>query len=159
MRLLQRQSDGALSLAEDRIDEIPPYAILSHTWGVDDQEVTLQDIRNHAGQHKEGYEKLTFCGKQAAADGLQHFWVDTCCIDKPNHTELSEAINSMFRWYQNAAKCYVYLPDVSLLDTDGEETPRASWKLAFRKSRWFTRGWTLQERGSCVNRKTAAADD
>lgn len=40
----------------------------------------------------------------------------------------------MFRWYQNASKCYVYLLDVQL-----------SWELAFRKSRWFTRGWTLQE--------------
>lgn len=145
MRLLQRQSDGVLNLAEDRIDEIPPYAILSHTWGAEDQEVTLQDIQNHAGQHKDGYEKLTFCGKQAAADGLHYFWVDTCCIDKPNYTELSEAINSMFRWYQNATKCYVYLPDVFLLESDGKETPRATWEPAFRKSRWFTRGWTLQE--------------
>ncbi|KAF2491465.1 hypothetical protein BU16DRAFT_468909, partial [Lophium mytilinum] len=45
--------------------------------------------------------------------------------------------------YQNAARCYVYLADVSKLDNkaDGEMT----WEEAFRTSRWFTRGWTLQE--------------
>ena len=61
---------------------------------------------------KAGYGKIQFCGEQARRDKLHYFWVDTCCIDKSN-TELSEAINSMFRWYRNAVKCYVYLLDVS----------------------------------------------
>lgn len=56
----------------------------------------------------------------------------SCCIDKSSTAELSEAINSMFRWYRTAAICYAYLSDVSHL-TDLEQ------------SRWFTRGWTLQE--------------
>jgi hypothetical protein len=72
--------------------------------------------------------------------------VDTCCIDKSSSAELSEAINSMFRWYQNADKCYVYLADVS---TSGDGTnlqlSPTTWEAAFRGSRWFTRGWTLQE--------------
>jgi hypothetical protein len=91
---------------------------------------------------KAGWRKIQFCAKQAAADGLRYFWIDTCCIDKRNAVELSAAINSMFRWYQNAARCYVYLSDVSKLagaDSDKE------WKNALETCRWFTQGWTLQE--------------
>lgn len=146
MRLLHLQADGELALTHDLLPhEIPPYAILSHTWG--EQEVTFEDIRNVSCRKKIGYRKIDFCGQQAASDGLRYFWVDTCCINKSNHTEYSEAINSMFRWYQNAARCYVYLHDVLRNDpaqTD-EDLARPTWKLAFRKSRWFTRGWTLQE--------------
>jgi hypothetical protein len=69
--------------------------------------------------------------------------VDTCYIDKKNAVELSAAINSMFRWYQNATRCYVYLSDVSKPDTRADD--QRAWEEAFRKSRWFTRGWTLQE--------------
>ena len=82
MRLLQLEHGRRLSLTKDWVDNIPPYAILSHTWGDDDQEVTFQDVQRHIGQQKAGYRKLTFCGEQATSDGLQHFWVDTCCIDK-----------------------------------------------------------------------------
>jgi hypothetical protein len=133
MRLLQGNSDSEFSL-EGFGDEVPPYAILSHTWGA--EEVTFKDLIDGTGKSKAGYDKIRFCGEQARRDGLQYFWVDTCCIDKSNNTELSEAINSMFRWYQNAVKCYVYLSDVSFDFT---------WEPAFRASRWFTRGWTLQE--------------
>ncbi|EDN92191.1 hypothetical protein SS1G_08054 [Sclerotinia sclerotiorum 1980 UF-70] len=101
---------------------------------------------NDTGKSKSGYEKIKFCGEQAAKDGLRYFWVDTCCIDKSNLTELSRAINSMFYWYQNAKKCYVYLTDVS---TPGDDVyvqaNQSIWEVAFRSSRWFTRGWTLQE--------------
>jgi hypothetical protein len=65
--------------------------------------------------------------------------VDSCCIDKSNKAELQEAISSMFRWYQRSAKCYVYLSNVS------DQKMHLIWEQAFRKSRWFTRGWTLQE--------------
>jgi hypothetical protein len=68
------------------------------------------------------------------------------CIDKSNNNELSEAINSMFRWYRGAAKCYVYLLDVSRPALHAiDEFGQLPWEPAFRKSRWFTRGWTLQE--------------
>jgi hypothetical protein len=101
---------------------------------------------NGAGESKSGYDKIRFCGQEAKRDGLQYFWVDTCCIDKLNLVELQEAINSMFRWYKNAAKCYVYLSDVSTADRKaGDDFSEITWETAFRKSRWFTRGWTLQE--------------
>ena len=95
------------------------------------------------GKDKAGYDKIQFCGGQAARDGLQHFWVDTCCINKSSDSKLSEAINSMFRWYRKAAKCYVYLTDVST--NDHIDLSLQPWEEAFENSRWFTRGWTLQE--------------
>jgi hypothetical protein len=74
------------------------------------------------------------------------FWVDTCCIDKRNNTELGTAINSMFCWYQRAAKCYVFLLDVVLpQNVPDPQLYRMTWTESFRRSRWFTRGWTLQE--------------
>jgi len=148
MRLLQRSNTGEFGLTKDLVgdDIIPPYAILSHTWGADTEEVTFKDLTNGTGEDKPGYKKIQFCGEQAQQDGLQYFWIDTCCINKANHAELSQAINSMFRWYCNATRCYVYLSDVSspLCDTNEEFTP-PPWEPDFRKSRWFTRGWTLQE--------------
>lgn len=134
MRLLERQSNGDFRLSEPYIGEIPPYAILSHTWG--SEEVTYRDIIESTGKNKAGYKKLKFIAGQAAKDNLKYFWVDTCCIDKSSSAELTEAINSMFRWYQEAAKCYVYLADVPAPSSD---------RSAFKESRWFTRGWTLQE--------------
>ena len=146
MRLLKIKSPSEFSLTKDLIDNIPPYAILSHTWGNDDEEVTFNDFGTGTGKSKTGYRKIQFCGEQATRDGLQYVWVDTCCIDKSNNTELSEAINSMFRWYHEAAKCYVYLSDVLTNNSDENDLfPGFTWESAFRKSRWFFRGWTLQE--------------
>ena len=102
------------------------------------------------GTSKTSFDKIRFCGEQARRDGLCYFWVDTCCIDKSSSAELAEAINSMFDWYQKAARCYVYLSDVSTRkrkasDTSTECTWESAWESAFRASKWFTRGWTLQE--------------
>ncbi|PQE03465.1 Vegetative incompatibility HET-E-1 protein [Rutstroemia sp. NJR-2017a BBW] len=148
MRLLQYSETGRFTLTKDFIgdDRIPPYAILSHTWGPDNEEITFEDIVNGTSEIKPGYEKIRFCGEQARQDGLLYFWIDTCCINKSNDAELSRSINSMFRWYRNAKRCYVYLSDVSRCSVGGHHkcTPRL-WELDFRKSRWFTRGWTLQE--------------
>ena len=80
MRLLHRSSRGDLSLTDDIHDNIPAYAILSHTWGTDDEEVTFRDMECGSGRGKKGYEKVKFCEGQAAHDGYQYFWVDTCCI-------------------------------------------------------------------------------
>ena len=134
MRLLWRKGKDEFIVSEPLTRSIPPYAILSHTWG--SEEVTFQDMIGSTGKDKAGYKKLRFMADQAAKDHLTFFWVDTCCIDKSSSAEHTEAINSMFRYYQQAAKCYIYLADVP--------TP-SSGKSAFRKSRWFTRGWTLQE--------------
>ena len=147
MRLLLQGSTGEFSFREFRNDEIPPYAILSHTWlAKEGEEPTYDDLINGTGKGKPGYEKIQFCGEQAIRDGLQYFWVDTCCINKANYAELQYALNSMFCWYRNATQCYVYLSDVPSPPSGNYiEFNQQSWDSEFWKSRWFTRGWTLQE--------------
>lgn len=144
MRLLQRGAGDNFELTTVDEDHPPPYAILSHTW-LEGQEVTYQEMRAGTGRNKTGFNKIRFCGERAVVDGLQYFWVDTCCIDKSNAVELSTAINSMFRWYQRASRCYVYLSDISISEIANPHALPAAWAEAFRQSRWFTRGWTLQE--------------
>ncbi|KAH7923793.1 HET-domain-containing protein [Leucogyrophana mollusca] len=112
------------------------YAILSHVWG--DEEVEFHDIDEPYGK-KKGYAKVANCCAQALEDGYQYVWIDTCCIDKSSSAELSEAINSMYRWYADAHMCYAYLEDVP-----SDEDP-AGELSDFRRSKWFKRGWTLQE--------------
>jgi hypothetical protein len=169
MRLLEIKEDGTLKFTKDLVnDKIPPYTILSHTWGEDEDEVTFKDIIENEATKKKGFEKIEFCRKQTTSDRLKYLWIDTCCIDKSNSTELAGAINSMFRWYQNAAMCYVYLVDVSIVKQQHKYgtqqgslkklfrqgklwphrtgvSPKTVWEASFRNSRWFTRGWTLQE--------------
>lgn len=145
MRLLQF-SEEALNLQDFDEDSTPPYAILSHTWGANKDEVTFDDVIRDIAQTKPGFHKIQFCGRQAAKDGLEYFWVDTCCIDKSSSAELSEAINSMFKWYRQAAKCYVYLSDACLRAPDITVNGSVEqFFLNFESSRWFKRGWTLQE--------------
>ncbi|KFA49204.1 hypothetical protein S40293_07199 [Stachybotrys chartarum IBT 40293] len=122
----------------------PEYAILSHTWGSAKEEVSFQDMQYlAAAKKKAGFEKIAFTCRQARANGLEYVWIDTCCIDKRSSAELSEAINSMFRWYKLAKVCYVYLADVSQASKDG--LGQQASVDEFSQSRWFTRGWTLQE--------------
>lgn len=145
MRLLQLKAQGVISLVAQHSSNIPKYAILSHTWGADEEEVTYEDLVKSQGQthpdyqKKPGYEKLIFCAKEAKRDRYDYFWVDTCTIDKSSSAELSESINSMFQWYQQSAVCYAYLSDV----TAREHDPDVDDQIV--QSRWFRRGWTLQE--------------
>ncbi|KAK4120063.1 hypothetical protein N657DRAFT_702570 [Parathielavia appendiculata] len=105
------------------------------------------------GRHREeqGWSRQdSFLRRSSAPSWSFYFWIDTCCIDKTNGAELNEAINSMFWWYRNAARCYVYLSDIFVVDNqpqpnDQLSNARPSWESTFRESRWFTRGWTLQE--------------
>ena len=145
MRLLHFDAHDRLILTDFRGKSIPPYAILSHRWS--DSETLIEDVSNgNYEQKREGYQKLTFCAKQAAKDGLQYFWIDTCCINIWDNNERSKAINSMFQWYRNAVRCYVFLSDVSLKAVTEPTTALCSgWEAAFCASPWFTRGWTLQE--------------
>ena len=148
MRLIKLEEDGQFRLKEFIREDTPPYGILSHTWGADVDEITLKDLVEGTAKGKIGYGKLLFCAKQAATDGLQWVWIDTCSIDKTSSAELSEAINSMYRWYNTSTKCYVYLSDVSFDNaeqTEQSEINEKAWESSFRKSRWFSRGWTLQE--------------
>ena len=141
MRLLHTST---LELHEFYGEVIPKYAILSHTWG--EEEVPFQELQKAKSDestmlnNSKGYRKIKDCCKLAASDGWQYVWIDTCCIDKTSSAELSEAINSMYRWYGEAQICYAYLADV---DSAGRNDPLTM--KGFERSRWFTRGWTLQE--------------
>ncbi|RAK86429.1 ankyrin repeat-containing protein [Aspergillus costaricaensis CBS 115574] len=132
MRLLNTcLSDTGDFLIQEFFDyELPPYAILSHTWG--EEEVTFQEINTVSAKEKSGYKKIIQCCSVARTDGHKYVWIDTCCIDKTSSAELSEAINSMYLWYQKSDLCYAILADVQSEDE-------------IYKSRWLTRGWTLQE--------------
>jgi Heterokaryon incompatibility protein (HET)/Ankyrin repeats (3 copies) len=127
MRLLNTDT---FNIEQFRDEDIPTYAILSHTW--DEEEVTFQDMEGTHTVTKKGFEKIKQCCSIAIAHGFAYLWIDTCCIDKTSSAELSEAINSMYHWYQEAEVCYAYLADVQS-------------KGNISESRWFTRGWTLQE--------------
>ncbi|KAF4953626.1 hypothetical protein FGADI_5962 [Fusarium gaditjirri] len=118
--------------------QIPSYAILSHRWGNDDEEVTFKDMTRGATE-KAGMKKVKGCCRQAKKHNLKYAWIDTCCIDKESSKELDEAINSMFQWYRRAAICYTYMADVPHEQDIWESTS------SFSSSSWFTRGWTLQE--------------
>ncbi|RGP67940.1 heterokaryon incompatibility [Fusarium sporotrichioides] len=118
MWLLDAESGQLIFFANE--DQIPPYAILSHTWSQD--EVSFQDIMSiHTGtdlETKNGWLKIWNACRFTMYFGLRYVWIDTCCIDKSSSAELQEAINSMFRCLERSS---------------------------FRRSRWFKRGWTLQE--------------
>lgn len=132
MRLLDSRT---LQLRTFYGDDIPPYAILSHTWLQDEDEVTHAQIQDPENcRHMMEFQKIEYTCQQSIRDGLNHVWIDTCCIDKTNSTELSEAINSMFQWYSNSKVCYVYLTDISDQQNGN-----------LMGSRWWSRAWTLQE--------------
>ncbi|KAJ2993972.1 hypothetical protein NUW58_g1676 [Xylaria curta] len=154
MWLLNTDRLDRLELVEFSEEFTPNYAILSHTWG--EEEVTFQDIQAISSrqwprvvsqavstiQAKKGFDKIRKAAALAAAHGYHFIWADTCCIDKASSAELSEAINSMFRWYKKASICYAYLEDVKYGYHDSKG---GLFHLLCQHSRWFTRGWTLQE--------------
>jgi hypothetical protein len=159
MRLLHAKS---IKFQEFEGSNIPPYTILSHRW--EGGEVTYQDMQSGLPQakKKKGFDKIEQCCKQAISDGLEYVWVDTCCIDKSSSAELTEAINSMYQWYQGSAICYAYLSDVQLqsrrkafvsdVRLDGSSRISAVAESLddvlvdkIDTSKWWTRGWTLQE--------------
>ncbi|EIW52896.1 HET-domain-containing protein, partial [Trametes versicolor FP-101664 SS1] len=125
----------------------PPevYAILSHVWRAEEQSfqelfAIIQECKA-TGENPRDYvdDKIRKCCQWAEAHGFKLLWMDSCCIDKSSSAELSEAINSMFMWYKQATVCYAYLRDA--LAQESPSCPGSS----FRQSKWFTRGWTLQE--------------
>jgi hypothetical protein len=189
MRLINTIS---LKLEEFFETKIPKYAILSHTWA--EGEISYKDFVKNRNLDAAGWTKIRNCCKFAHNRGHDYVWIDTCCIDKRSSAELSEAINSMYSWYQQAEECYAYLSDVSydegfehgdetgregeggykrgdksesendandeahpnhdfkdpddeLMNANEEESHRLPEivERAFCASKWFTRGWTLQE--------------
>ncbi|KAH8899063.1 HET-domain-containing protein, partial [Thozetella sp. PMI_491] len=132
MRLIDTST---LELQEFPSEDRLKYAVLSHNWG--DGEVTFGDMTSPATRKaKRGWAKIQKTCQLAKSAGLKYAWVDTCCIDKSSSSELSESINSMFRWYAAAHVCYAYLEDLS---------PHESIEQGLPACRWMTRGWTLQE--------------
>ncbi|KAJ2999365.1 hypothetical protein NUW58_g20 [Xylaria curta] len=135
MRLLNVQT-----LALEKFDHppYPPYAIVSHTWGV--EAITFQDIQDlEKASKKAGFEKLKLASKMATMQQLQYVWIDTCCIDISSSAELSEALNSIYQWYRSSSKCLVYLEDLPSSIT----TERLDGSLG--NCRWFSKAWALQE--------------
>ncbi|CAK7222093.1 hypothetical protein SCUCBS95973_004724 [Sporothrix curviconia] len=141
MRLVHCVTKKIKEFAQD----VPQYAILSHTWEV--EELSFALLSEHGPSRlvtkRKGWSKIDWACEQAIEDGLEYVWVDTVCIDKTSSVELSEAINSMYDYYKNASACYVYLFDVCSHRSE-EECP-TDQTVPFDGSRWFTRGWTLQE--------------
>ena len=139
MRLLNTKTIILETFPNPETPRIPDYAILSHTWG--QREVSFQEMQRPSPEllKTAGYVKVRRFCEQAISVGFEYAWVDTCCVDKTNNVELAEALNSMFQWYRDAEVCYSYLADVPSSDRPLSKTSK------FRKSRWFTRGWTLQE--------------
>ncbi|KAK1751051.1 heterokaryon incompatibility protein-domain-containing protein [Echria macrotheca] len=136
----------------------PPdrYAILSHVWT--DEECSFEEFqaldgtKSAATTSKKGYKKIEACCKLASSQGFTWVWIDTCCIDKKSSAELSESINSMFAWYKASTVCFAYLEDVESTSSTCIPPERWWWMadthsdgLEYRASRWYTRGWTLQE--------------
>ncbi|GJC77652.1 vegetative incompatibility protein HET-E-1 [Colletotrichum liriopes] len=138
------------SLALEEVDEPSSveYAILSHTW--EEDEVTFRDISDLGrARQKAGFSKIAKTCELARGRGLRYAWVDTCCIDKSSSAELSEAINSMFAWYESSTVCFAFLSDLPPLESPNrpsDQEPGLPYSQEdFGSCRWFTRGWTLQE--------------
>ncbi|KAI6134406.1 heterokaryon incompatibility protein-domain-containing protein [Pisolithus croceorrhizus] len=131
-------------------DKTTPYAILSHRWGTEvtyDEMIGLTAMKPRKRDNvreRDGYQKIIKGCEQAKKDGYRWLWIDTCCIDKRSSSELSEAINSMYRWYRDSQMCYAYFHDV-----DEPALPTQQDFSRFGESdgwpEWFSRGWTLQE--------------
>jgi hypothetical protein len=119
---------------------VPQYAILSHTWEMEEishqEMLSINEQPRHPATQKPGYIKIRGACKIARSLGLNYLWVDTCCIDQTSSADLSEAINSMFFWYSRAETCLAYLSDLP---------PNIDADDFLRRCKWFTRGWTLQE--------------
>lgn len=130
---------------EDYVGHVPPYVALSHTWGP--EEVTFGEMTSGKDFHfqKRGFSKITACCDMAQKYGYDFAWIDTCCIDKRSSAELTEAINSMYKWYQQAHMCFAYLEDVRSTPLETRKHGNDIEASGFIDSRWFTRGWTLQE--------------
>ena len=116
---------------------IPPYAILSHRW--EDEELTFQNLKIGGYGPLKGYAKVRNACRVACLDGWKYIWMDTCCINNSSSSELSEAINSMFKWYRMAEVCYAYLSDVpSTSGTSSRTSQHYLNNSAFRRSKWFS---------------------
>ncbi|TFK80838.1 HET-domain-containing protein, partial [Polyporus arcularius HHB13444] len=114
------------------------FAIVSHVWSIDGEQALNPELPVDSVLQRASPKIRDSCA-YALANGFDFLWIDSCCIDKASSAELSEAINSMYSWYSLSTVCYAFLHDV-----DPNEDSRLP-QSTFRRSRWHTRGWTLQE--------------
>ncbi|KAK7441752.1 37S ribosomal protein S22 [Stygiomarasmius scandens] len=135
-RLIRTRSLKLVEFSKYR--RIPPYAILSHRW-IHGEEITFQEFKKLGAETKSkpGFDKIRNACQQALKDGLRYIWIDTCCINEGDHDDVVRNIRSMYAYYQNSQVCYTYLVDVDAVSLTGAGS--------FRNSKWFHRGWTLQE--------------
>ncbi|KAI6013265.1 heterokaryon incompatibility protein-domain-containing protein, partial [Pisolithus marmoratus] len=145
-----QELDAELEVLKELDDKSTSYAIVSHRWGteVNYDEMTglaaMEARKRDKVRKRDGYQKILRGCEQAEKDGYRWLWIDTCCIDKRSSAELSEAINSMYRWYRNAQRCYVHLSDVDELAFPTEQDS-GRFGRSNGWPEWFSRGWTLQE--------------
>ncbi|KAK4495999.1 hypothetical protein PRZ48_013267 [Zasmidium cellare] len=138
MRLLNVNS---LEFCEFYNRPIPSYVIASHRWASgereEDREATYLEVKEGRSTNTTGFKKVRNFAEyvRTRIPGVEWLWVDTCCVNKQDAQELTEAINSMFRWYSAAAVCLAWMADVD----------NAHDHQGFKSSGWFKRGWTLQE--------------
>ncbi|KAI0142824.1 HET-domain-containing protein [Xylariaceae sp. FL1272] len=131
---------------EENEKPVSEYAILSHRWLDREDEVSFQDMESadpQTASQRKGYFKILETCKLARSQSLDYMWIDTCCINKTDSSELQEAINSMYRWYENATVCFAHLSD-TVHTAKGRDLSRDLYSV-MRNDAWFSRGWTLQE--------------
>ncbi|KAF2660582.1 hypothetical protein K491DRAFT_688032 [Lophiostoma macrostomum CBS 122681] len=111
-------------------------AVLSHMWGVGDDELSMEDLTSEEYLRsgiceKPGFKKLRGFCDVARAHGLGYCWMDSCCTNR-DRSEQNEVNLSSFQWFRESKLCVVYLADVDTL----QDMPH---------SRYFTRSYTLVE--------------
>lgn len=123
----------------------PRFAIISHRW--EDQEISYQEFlyftsslweRNKtvarvigldlSKENGKGFAKVKSACSIAKSRGYNWLWIDSCCINKDSSAELSEAINSMYEWYRDAAECLVYLSTLTAAWVDYEDFSNPFWE-------------------------------
>ncbi|KAI5992971.1 heterokaryon incompatibility protein-domain-containing protein [Pisolithus albus] len=147
-----QHAEVAYDVIEERGDGATTYAILSHRWERNSEVayeemiglMKMEERKRDEVRHRSGYQKIIKTCQQARKDGYEWLWIDTCCIDKRSSAELSEAINSMYQWYQGAKVCYAYLNDVEQ-PTFPTKYNKEMYGKSYGWPEWFMRGWTLQE--------------
>lgn len=141
MRLLNTRS---LSLEHFEGTCVPRYATFSHAWETD--EASYEDMVKGTARSRKGFLKVQVYAEQAKQDGCNYAWIASCCIDRRNSAELSDAINSMYAWYQNAAICYSHLSDFDF-------KPESARWAKLGQGTWLDACWTVQEllasQGAC----------
>ena len=124
------------------------YAVLSHCWcTAGENELPFHEIKNltidaaDKLQKLDGYQRILGACKKAYDDGIEWLWAMPYCVPWGNGTDVSEAVNAMYRWCANSKRCYAYLHDVNK-DHPFIET-------SINNSKWFLCSWTLQPSIAC----------